>query len=602
MATAGRVLQLNDLLHIDNLGCALSRVYHEWEIGRSHKVAEWKELYKYIYATDTRTTSNASLPWKNTTTVPKLTQIRDNLFANYMASIFPKKRWLNWEGATEDDETKDKEAAIKAYMGYVIEYPGFKDTVARLILDFIDNGNCFVTPDWMDERVEQDAKIQSGYVGPVLRRISPFDIVFNPAAPDFSRTPKFVRSLVNMGELKELMDRLSVDDGERAAAEELYAYLNDIRMKASSYQGELATTDEFYRVDGFTSFRHYLTSGYCEVLTFYGDFYDAEKGEFLKNHIIQIVDRHKIIRKEPNPSDFGIPPIYTAGWRLRQDNLWAMGPLDNLVGMQYRLDHLENMKADFADLLLAPPVKIRGYVEDFQWGPFEKIYLGDDGDVEVLTSGFNPLQANFELQVLEAKMEELAGAPKEAMGFRTPGEKTAYEVQRLENAAARIFQNKIAQFEEQILEPALNAMLELARRKMDETTVRVIDDEYNVSTFMRLTSDDIAGAGRIRPVAARHFVQVAERVQNITNFYQSGLGSDPEVRAHISSIELAKVFEELLDLKEFGLVQPFIRLTEQAEMQQIAAQHEEDTLMGMTTPSGLTPEDSDEPFIPEAAV
>jgi len=52
------------------------------------------------------------------------------------------------------------------------------------------------------------------------------------------------------------------------------------------------------------------------------------------------------------------------------------------------------------------------------------------------------------------------------MGFRSPGEKTKYEVQRLENASARIFQNKINQFEEQIVEPLLNAMLELARRNL----------------------------------------------------------------------------------------------------------------------------------------
>src|SRR5690606_10815538 len=178
---------------------------------------------------------------------------------------------------------------------------------------------------------------------------------------------------------------------------------------------------------------------------------------------------------------------------------------------QYRLDHLENAKADFFDLLNFPPLKIRGYVEEFEWGPFEKIYLGDDGDVEILQSQTNPLQANFELERLEAKMEQLAGAPREAMGFRTPGEKTAYEVQSLENAAGRIFQNKIAQFEEQILEPALNAMLELARRKMSETTVRVIDDEFGIAAFQQIRQEDITGVGRFKPVAARHFAEVAER-------------------------------------------------------------------------------------------
>lgn len=597
MPSAGRVLQLNELLSPDQMGLFVARKFHEWDGLRQNKKQEWKELYRYIYATDTRTTSNSTLPWKNTTTTPKLTQIRDNLYANYMASMFPQRRWLKWEGSVEESERKDKADAIKSYMMHVIDQPSFKKEVAKMVLDYIDHGNVIATVDWFDERIETETGIKAGYVGPVALRVSPFDIVFNPAAPDFERSPKIVRSLVSLGELQEEMQRLSLDDGERERAEELFKYMNEVRMRVSSFQGDLSVPDDFYSVDGFSSFRAYLDSGYAEILTFYGDFYDRENEVFLKNHIIQVVDRHKIVRMDPHPSTTGRPPLFHAGWRPRQDNLWAMGPLDNLVGLQYRLDHIENLKADFFDLVAFPPLKVRGYVEDFEWAPMEKIFIGDEGDVEVLNSATNPLNANFELQTLEAKMEELAGAPKEAMGFRTPGEKTAYEVQRLENAAARIFQSKIAQFEEQILEPLLNAMLELARRKMDETVIRTIDDEFDIAVFQTITPDDISGPGRIRPVAARHFVERAERVQNITTFYQSGVVQDEDVRMHFSSIELARVFEELLDLEDYNLVEPNIRLTERAEAQQLMMQHEEETLMAANTPGGIAPDDADEPFL-----
>src|SRR6185503_20996216 len=96
----------------------------------------------------------------------------------------------------------------------------------------------------------------------------------------------------------------------------------------------------------------------------------VEANEYYRNHIITVVDRHKILNLKPSPSFFGRPPIYHAGWRIRQDNLWAMGPLDNLVGMQYRIDHLENLKADLFDLTAFPPLKVTGYVEDFEWRPF----------------------------------------------------------------------------------------------------------------------------------------------------------------------------------------------------------------------------------------
>jgi hypothetical protein len=588
MATSGKTLDIDDIITRDQLGCAIANNWVEWKLLRQPKEAEWQELRQYIYATDTTQTSNQLLPWKNTTTTPKLTQIRDNLFSNYMASMFPNPRWLTWEGQTDDDQTKAKTEAIKAYMAHAIDQPAFKDTVARLILDYIDYGNTFAMPDWQDDRVDQEKSgmAQVGYVGPVAVRVAPLDIVFNPIAPSFDQSPKIVRSLVSLGEVKEILLRQSTDDGQKQAAQELFDYLREIRGMANSV-GELSAVDSFFQMDGFGSFQQYLQSSYAEVLTFYGDIYEEETGEFYKNHIIQVVDRHKIIRKEPNPSFFGKPPIYYSGWRPRQDNLWAMGPLDNLVGLQYRLDHIENLKADLFDLTAFPPLKITGFVDDFTWAPFEKIVTSEEGNVEIMKIDVSPLQANFELDRLAQTMEEMAGAPKEAMGFRTPGEKTAYEVQSLQNAAYRIFQNKISQFEEQILEPLLNGMLELARRKMNGTTVRILNDEFKTVSFMSISPDDIAGAGRIRPLAARHFVEVSDRVQSITNFYGSGVGQDELVRSHFSSIALAQLFEELLDLSEYKLVTPYIRITEQAEAQQMAQQHQEDNEVAAQTASGM---------------
>jgi len=594
---AGSVLQIEKLIDAESLGTKIADMFHKWDTARKPKKEEWKELYKYIYATDTQTTSNSTLPWKNTTTTPKLTQIRDNLYANYMASMFPKRRWLIWEGSGKADETKAKTDAIKAYMGYVIDYPEFKNTVSRLVLDYIDNGNCFAAIDWVDERIETDGQIKTGYVGPVIRRVSPYDIVMNPTATEFGKSPKIVRTLLSLGEVEEHLQRLSTNEGERAAAEATLSYMKEIRNRASSHNGTINAKETFYQVDGFGSYQEYLESGYAEVLTFYGDLYDSHAGTLYKNQIIEVVDRHKVVRNEVNPAETGLPPIFHVGWRPRQDNLWAMGPLDNLVGMQYRVDHLENLKADFFDLITFPPLKVKGYVEDFEWGPFEKIFVGDEGDVEVLGSNHNPLQANLEIEVLQDKMEELAGSPKEAMGFRTPGEKTKYEVQRLENAAGRIFQAKITQFEEMMLEMCLNGMLELGRRKMDPVTVRVLDDEFHIASFKDLTADDIAGAGRIRPIAARHFAESAERVQNISNFFGSAIGADERVKQHFSSVKLAEMMEELLDIEQFEIVQPYIGLTEQAEGQRIAMQNEEDTLVGAQTAGGIAEEDFDEELL-----
>lgn len=600
---AGRVLDLDKLLYADEIGHRISDYWVTWDNLRKPKIASWEEIRQYVFATDTRQTSNSSLPWKNTTTIPKLCQIRDNLYANYTAAMFPKRHWLEWEANDKESKERAKREAIENYMSYVIDRDVFKKEVDKLVLDYIDYGNAFATVDWTDEtQLLKDGRTQVGYVGPVVKRISPLDIVFNPTAPSFEQSPKIIRSLVSMGEVKELLTRFSTDS-TREQYESLWSYLKEIRYAAKEFAGtNERSKDMFYAMDGFGTYKEYLCSGYCELLTFYGDIYDQEKDEYLRNHVVVVVDRHKVIHKAPNPSYFGHPPIYHVGWRVRQDNLWAMGPLDNLVGMQYRIDHIENLKADAFDLIAFPVLKVKGYVEDFKWEPMSRIYVGDDGDVEMLAPPFQILQANGEIAGLELKMEEMAGAPKEAMGFRTPGEKTAYEVQRTESAASRIFVNKIGRFEEQMVERLLNAQLELARRNFTagSQTIRVFDDEFKMTTFQTLQPSDIAGNGRIKPIAARHFAEKAEKIQNLNNFFSSPVGQSPEIVAHFSSVKTAEMFEDLLDLEDYDLVTPYVRLTEQAEAQRLAQSAQEQVAMESQTASGLSGDDYD-PEMPQMA-
>jgi hypothetical protein len=580
-----RTLDLNDILQPDRLATSITEKWLEWDMLRNQWKLDKEEVRKYVYATDTTQTTNSQLPWKNKTTIPKLCHIRDNLYSNYTSVLFPQRKWLIWEANEEDANSAKKRDAIVNYMAWVIEQPSFKHELDKIILDYIDFGNCFATVDWVDERVAQpDGTQQTGYIGPVIKRLDPLNVVINPTASSFGGTPKIIRSIISLGELKKILVNMS-NDQNRAEYEALYDYLKDVRRNAENFQGEWLEKDSLYSMEGFTSFRDYLKSDYVELLTFYGDIYDRENDTLLENHMITVVDRHKLIGKRPNPSFFGVAPIYHSPWRKRQDNLWGMGPLDNLVGMQYRLDHIENMRADVVDLTTYPVQLITGYVEDFLWQPGAKIYASTEGKVELLQPQAQVLNANFELGQLEMKMEEMAGAPKEAMGFRTPGEKTKYEVQQLQNAASRVFQNKIKQFEEQIIEPLLNALLELARRNLSGSTViKVFDDDLKVSLFESLSVEDITGIGRIRPIAARHFAEQANMIQNLTNLAGSGLWQS--VMPHFSGIELAKMFETSFDISQYKIVLPFVALAEQAEAQKMANALQEQVATAAGTATG----------------
>jgi hypothetical protein len=561
----GTTLDMKLIISPDSVATEISDKWRLWNQQRVGKLEEWKELRNYLFATDTRSTSNSSLPWKNSTTVPKLTQIRDNLHANYMATLFPQNKWMKWMASDKTSNAKIKRETIQAYMENKVQQSDFEIVMSKLVLDYIDYGNCFATVDWEANYTELENKeIIPGYIGPRVIRISPYDIVFNPVAADFKATPKIIRSLLSMGEVRRMVQ----EDPNKEYMEKVFSRMIGVRNAIQGYSDSDLHKNDGFVVDGFGSIREYYNSDYVEILTFYGDIYDKLTDTLMKNRIIKVIDRSYVLSDMANPSWLGKSPIYHVGWRERPDNLYAMGPLDNLVGLQYRMDHLENLRADVFDQIAFPVLKIKGDVEDFDFQPGTRIYLGDEGDVGYLSPDPTALNADNQIAVLENKMEQLAGAPREAMGIRTPGEKTAFEVSSLQNAASRIFQNKTQHFERIFVEPILNAMLEASRRNMDASDViRVMDDELSVSIFQTITKEDITANGKIIPMGARHFAERAQRVQNLSQLWQLK-SADPSVAAHLSGKEFARIMAE--ELGEKSLFASNISIYENYETQKVA--------------------------------
>ena len=575
-----KVLELRNLLSPEDLASNITQTWDSWLSERTGWTAEKTELRKYIFATDTTTTSNSALGWKNKTTLPKLCQLRDNLHANYISALFPNDDWMKWEGYTLDAEENEKKRAIQAYMSNKVRESNFRQVVSTLLLDYIDFGIAIPDAIWINESKEdpETGETIAGYVGPKGVRISPLDIVFDPTATQFDNAPKITRSIRRFGEL-ELEAQHNPTEYNLAAV----AAGRDVGNTSQRF-----TVDDFqkaagYTVDGFGNLYEYYGSGYVEILEFEGCIHDPDTGMLLDDYIITVMDRTKIIRKEPIPAWKRGGYKTLTSWRKRPDNLYGMGPLDNLVGLQYRIDHLENLKADIGDMILAPPLKIFGDVDDFEWAPFAEITIGEGGDVVPMAPASQAFSANFEIDRILSLMEEFAGAPKAAMGVRTPGEKTAFEVQSLENAAGRIFQEKITQFEQELVEPLLNNMLEIARRHMDGADViRVMDNDFGVAEFMEITKEDITAKGKLRPVGARHFSARAQLLQNLTGVANSPIW--PKIEKHISDKQLATMVEDSLQLQRFALVSDNVAVFEAAETQRLAQQSQENLEVEAQTP------------------
>ena len=552
-----------------------------YNMQRMTKMNDYQELKQYLFATDTTATTNRALPWKNSTTLPKLTQIRDNLHSNYMSALFPNDKWLSWQAYTKDAAKADTARTITSYMENKTRESNFVTEVSRLIYDYIDYGNVFGMATYERRIFNKEGGDQvSQYIGPRAIRISPEDIVFNPLASSFDDTFKIIRSVTTLGELK----KRAMTNPDDAYLAKVLSHRENVRKLTSGWKQEDWNKAQQYQIDGFGSLYEYYKQQYVELLEFWGDYHNNETGELKTSRLITVADRCILLRDVEMPTYGGKCPIWHVGWRLRPDNLWAMGPLDNLVGMQYRIDHLENLKADAMDLTVLPPLKIIGEVEEFIWGPGVPIHIDENGDVQELGKNLNSIiVADNQIAELEAKMELYAGAPREAMGVRSPGEKTAFEVQVLDNAAGRIFQEKTTNFEINLLEPLLNGMLEAARRNFDgNDVVRVLDTALGSQKFYSITKEDITASGVLRPVGARHFSQQATELQNLIGISNTPLWQ--QVAPHTSGIALTQYINDVTNIRGYNIFRPNVAIAEQTETASLMDQASEELQVQATTP------------------
>lgn len=565
-----KTLQLDSLVTKDNLADKLITIYDRWRNQRSGWEAEVKECRNYVFATDTTTTTNSSLPWRNSTTMPKLCQIRDNLHAIYMDTLFPNEEWFIWEGDDQDSVTKEKRRIIEMYIMNKAKQSGLRETISQALYDYIDTGIAigevnFVQEKYFDPELEQDVYT---YVGPKASRISPWDHYFNPTAKQYSKSPKFTRYLKNIGDLKkEMMQRPDLQFDQEA-----FKKILDIRNRLHAFDREDWSKAEGYYADGFGNLQDYYGSGLVEIIEFEGDLYNESDDELLENRIITIADGQYILRNIPNPNWFGKDNKVMVGWRDRPDNLYSMSPLANIVGLQYRLDHLENAKADALDQTILPPKKIRGDVVPFEWKPGADIHIPDpDGDVELMPPNPAAFQVNNEIAFIMEMMEEMAGAPRQSIGIRTPGEKTVFEVQTLENNAARAANSKVHKFELHFLEPMLNLMLETARRNINAgDTIKVVDNDFGAATFVAITREDITAIGKLRPMGSRHFAARSQLLQNLNGIFNSSIGQI--IQPDLSRKQLTKLIEETMGLSKYQLFRDNVAVQEQLETQRLVQQ------------------------------
>lgn len=565
----------------------LVNLYTNYKNSRSKWEEENDEVSKFVFATDTRSTVQQSAAFKNTTTIPKLAQVRNNIITSYEEHLFPTTDWIQWDAATQDAATKEKADIVKSYVQTKAADSNLKGVAQLLVQDWTDKGFCAAEVVFCNEKTQDvNGNPVQAYYGARARRLNPNDVVYDVLAPDLETATKVVRSVYSLGGLK----KLSIDNPEVLSPEDF----DRIRSRRNQVRGALvdANGKEKYLVRqlqraGFGDIVEYLLSDQYELLTFYGNFYDEDNDVLYDNHRIQVLDRAIILKKEPITSLTGKHSVKIAVWEFREGTLAPIGPLHRIVGLQYKLDKLENQRADKFDQLINPTTVEIGDVTFYgvRGEPGGHYKVEEGGDVRELTESAVVLQADTQIQFTLALMDDLSGNPKESIGQRTPGEKTRFEVQLLDSGQNKMFRNKVKKFEDEMLSPILQEFLAIGRRNISQTDlIKLYDDEMNTVVFQQITRDDLNISGRLRAAGATIFAERANALQNLTNLANTNVMN--LTQQHWSRIKMAKTVEELSGLKQYEMVFPNIGIQEDEQSKRLAQQSQD-----KTTENSLTGED-----------
>ena len=585
-----KTFDINHDIETDSLAENISNKWISWINGRASWEERYRKVLQYLYSSTSDTIyGQASNPWSSNVHIPKLTQLRDVLITYELESLFSLSDYFQFEGFTEESNKLLNRNLIKNLLRNMLDEGGFRPTIEKLVEDYIDAGNCFVMPVWDSQQVEDANGLKSLFwEGAKAVRISPLDIVFDPTACEFKDSPKIIRTVLSLGELTLLAEK---DPVMKEGLDKALKIRQDIMTAITN--GDTIKGDEI-TIAGFGNWSTYVTSDVVEILTFYGTVYDVVKKELHKNKKITIMDRRVLLKEEPLDDLNGYNFIFKGGYRDRKDILWSMSPLENLLGMQARIDFLENKRSDCYDATVNPIRVIKGNVDmPDALGPGDEIRMDADCDVRYLAPDTSILTADTLMDRYEYKMEEFVGSPKEVLGFRTPGEKTMYEVEQLMTAATRLFQRQIRKFEREILEPILNGLLQLylKRKAGQQISLKFWDAEKEYYSFKTVSVDDINALGRIVVYGTEVAQDKAKIAQALQALGQNPLFMDEVVRNNFSPAELGKVFSYVTGLDRFSdLYKRDSRLYEitdqQKTIEQLSQQVDEVKAEGLASAQG----------------
>jgi hypothetical protein len=551
----------------------ITKYWTEWDGYKDPAIKKWREVEAYRYATDVSSLPSSQSAFTHTTHTPVVSAIAQDLEAILLQVTIPHDDWFTFEPMDAKAARKEQRKIITSYLKNRHALNGYMDEVSKLRSDLVTYGNCFSQVFHVDESKGD----KEGYIGAKMRRISPYDICFNPTAIDFKNTPKIIREIISLGELKRRGMSGELDE----------SVVNSLLEGRGNYANSDAGEDknEQYVPIGFGTYQEYIVSGFIELLWFYGDVYDDYNHELIESRVIVVADNDHVLMDDEIRTTDGKPHIYQSVWQKLPDNLWGMSPLENIIGLNYQINHRENAKSEALDRLIYPDKVYQGDVEEmFDEETGQVTYLAPEGG-GVAELAINTQFFSFDLHIdrLTHSARGAARLPSDLTGFRSQGEKTLGEVTALTEGGMRGFIDKAADFERSSLEKHLAAEIELAHTYFGNAFKVPNKSESGFIEMLNVTKEDLAVKGVLIPKGARRFARKNQLLASLTQLSATPLAQ--MAMTHVSGKGAANLMAELLEVQDMGLFEEYAAITEQGEAQQIANSVEQSNAIAASQPS-----------------
>lgn len=555
---SNRSISFMDWASPDAKAAHIAGKYSEWQSYKEQAMERWKETEAYIYATDTTSIPGGDM-FDHTTHLPLVHELREELISIMYSTVLPNEDFIGFQPFDKESATKEKRKKALAYLKNRHSLNGFRKSIDKAITDLIDYGICIVQVQYVDTtKTGKDGLVRPGYAGPVLRRFSPYDFTMDPTADNYQVTPKILRSLVSMGEFISLAETNEWDP-------ELVKSVVEKRGTYGTVDFSDNKKNTQFTPDGFSSIEAYYASGMVELLYFYGDVFDEHECVVHRDRCVVVVDRCLTLSDE----EVLEPNIFIGSWKVKADNLWPQGALDQIIGLNFQINHRENALSTSIDRFIFPDRVQMGDVEIIYNPDTNRIdYLAPEGGgVQDLTPDATVLSYDNQIRKLMDMARMTIGLPPSLQGFRSPGEKTAFEVQTLNDGAYRSFIHKAERFDMDVLEPVLNAELKIGRDHLHSALQVQTTSPEGIPTFISITSEDLNSNGKLVPMGSRRFALQNKQLNMLNQLANSNLAN--LVSAHLNTYALAQVVEELGGLTEFEMFGQFAAIEEQFEQQQL---------------------------------